>query len=134
MVSYFTRLAALAAVIPAIFAAPSPAAHHLKIRNPEAVDVVPDSYIVVYHSNVNASMIASHVESVDSMLSRRDLTGIGATYDMDLLKGYQVTADPATLAEIAASPEVNLQVHLLNSSDNIRLHTLRRMPKSTLRP
>jgi len=40
------------------------------------------------------------------MLSRRDLNGIGATYDMDELKGYQVVADEAAIAEIAASPEV----------------------------
>ncbi len=81
MVSYFARLVALAAVIPAVFAAPAPAAHHLKIRNPEASDVVPDSYIVIYNHDVNATMIASHVASVSSMLSRRDLTGIGATFD-----------------------------------------------------
>lgn len=103
MLSYFTRLAAIAAVIPTIFAAPAP---HLKIRNPEAANVVPDSYIVVYHPDVNSTMIASHVASISSMLSRRDLTGIGATYDMAMLKGYQVTADLSAIAEIAASPEV----------------------------
>lgn len=41
------------------------------------------------------------------MLSRRDLTGVGAQYDMDHLKGYQVTADLAAINEIAASPEVD---------------------------
>ncbi|KAF8849436.1 putative cuticle-degrading protease [Acephala macrosclerotiorum] len=106
MVNYFTRLAALAAVIPAIFAARAPSAHHLKIRNIDATDVVPDSYIVVYNDDVNTTMVASHMASISSILSRRDLTGIGATYDMDSLKGYQVTADEVTIAEIAASPEV----------------------------
>jgi oryzin len=41
------------------------------------------------------------------MLFGRDLlSGIGATYDMDHLKGYQITADVAAIAEIAASPLV----------------------------
>ncbi|KAH8793270.1 peptidase S8/S53 domain-containing protein [Hyaloscypha finlandica] len=106
MVSYFTRFLALAAALAPVFGAPATAPHHLKIRNPQAEDVVPDSYIVVYNSNVDAETIASHVASVSSMLSRRDLTGIGATYDMDELKGYQVVADEAAIAEIAASPEV----------------------------
>jgi oryzin len=52
------------------------------------------------------------VASVSSMLSRRDLTGIGATYDMDELKGYQVIADEAAIAEIAASPEVSHVLYL----------------------
>ncbi|KAH8801025.1 peptidase S8/S53 domain-containing protein [Hyaloscypha sp. PMI_1271] len=106
MVSYFTRFLALAAALAPVFGAPATAPHHLKIRNPQAEDVVPDSYIVVYNSNVDAATIASHVASVSSMLSRRDLSGIGATYDMDELKGYQVVADEAAIAEIAASPEV----------------------------
>lgn len=114
MLPYFTRLAALAAVLPAIFAAPAP---HLKIRNPEVADVVPDSYIVVYNDDVNSTMIASHVASISSMLSRRDLTGIGATYDMDMLKGYQVTADPSAIAEIAASPEV-ISFHSFHKRSN----------------
>jgi oryzin len=63
-------------------------------------------YIVVYHNDINATMMASHMSSITSMLSRRDLTGVGAQYNMDQLKGYQVTADPAAIAEIAASPEV----------------------------
>lgn len=121
MLPIFTRLAALAAVLPAIFAAPAP---HLKIRNSHITDVVPDSYIVVYNSGINSTAIASHVSSVTSLLARRDLTGIGATYDLDYLKGYQVTADAAALAEIAASPEV-IQLFLFHEfSDNIagRLH------------
>ena len=40
---------------------------------------------------------------MSSMLSRRELTGIGATYDLDELKGYQVFADEVAIAEIAAS-------------------------------
>ena len=60
MASYFTRFVALAAAIAPVFGAPAPA-HHLKIRNPMAADVVPDSYIVVYNSDVDSTMIASHV-------------------------------------------------------------------------
>jgi hypothetical protein len=40
MISYFARLTALAAAIPAAFAASAP---HLKVRNPMTADVVPDS-------------------------------------------------------------------------------------------
>lgn len=107
MVNYLAKLAALAAVIaPLVFAAPSPHPGTLKIRNIEATDVVPDSYIVVYNDDVSAEVIASHVSSVSSLLSKRDEGGIGATYDLDTLKGYQVQADADTIAEIAASPEV----------------------------
>lgn len=107
MTPYFAKLAALAAVaVPFVFAAPAPHPGHLKIRNMEATDVVPDSYIVVYHNDINATAIAAHVNSVSSLLSKRDTAGIGATYDLNELKGYQVEADSSTIAEIAASPEV----------------------------
>jgi oryzin len=46
------------------------------------------------------------MSAVTSMLSRRDLPGIGAQYDMTELKGYQVTADTAAIVEIARAPEV----------------------------
>jgi hypothetical protein len=109
MTAYFAKLAALAAVAaPFVFAAPAPHAGHLKIRNADVTDVVPDSYIVVYHNDINATAIAAHVDTVSSMLSKRDTDGIGATYDLSELKGYQVQADSATIAEIAASPEVRL--------------------------
>jgi len=116
MATYFTRFVALAAAVAPVFGAPAPAPHHLKIRNPEATEVVPDSYIVVYNDNVDSATVASHIESVSSMLSRRDLTGIGATYDMAELKGYQVTADEAAIAEIAASPDVIVPCLLVDST------------------
>lgn len=104
MVSYLGRLAALAAILPAVFAAPAPV--NLKIRNLEARDVVKDSYIVVYNNDVNATVFEASIAQVSSLLSKRDAAGIGATYDIGTFKGYQVTADTATLAEIAASPDV----------------------------
>ena len=107
MASYLVKLAALAAVVAPVFAAPAPHAGHLKIRNIDATDVVPDSYIVVYKNDVDAATIESHEQAISSMLSKRDTDGIGATYAMDLLKGYQVNADSATIAEIAAKPEVD---------------------------
>jgi subtilisin family serine protease len=108
MASYLTKLAAIAAVVaPLVFGAPAPT-HHLKIRNPLAEDVVQDSYIVVYNTDVNATMVAQHMVSVSTMISKRasTLTGIGATYDLDGFKGFQVAADSATINEIANSPEV----------------------------
>ena len=57
--------------------------------------------------DIGVSEIANHVAAVTSILSRRDLlSSIGARYDMDHLKGYQITADVAAIAEIAASPLV----------------------------
>ncbi|RDL33329.1 Subtilisin-like protein [Venustampulla echinocandica] len=104
MAPYLAKLAALAAVIaPLVFAAP---ASNLKVRNSDATNVVPDSYIVVYNDQVSAATAASHIDRVSSLISKRDTDGIGATYDMDLLKGYQITADEDTIQQIAASPEV----------------------------
>jgi hypothetical protein len=68
MASYFTRFIALAAAVAPVFGAPAPA-HHLKIRNRMAADVVPDSYIVVYNSDVDSAMIASHASFPNWMLS-----------------------------------------------------------------
>jgi hypothetical protein len=100
MVSYLARLAALAAVVASgVFAAPT-AESHFKIRNAAAKNVIPDSYIVVYHENVNTTMIASHMSAVTSMLSRRDLPGVGAIYNLGSFKGYQVTANAASIVEI----------------------------------
>ncbi|KAH7403226.1 peptidase S8/S53 domain-containing protein [Cadophora sp. MPI-SDFR-AT-0126] len=105
MVSYLGRLAALAAlVVPAVFAAPAPANH--KIRNVDARDVVKDSYIVVYQKDVTAAALASHIEEVNSLIAKREVGGIGATYDIGTFKGYQITTDAATLGAIAASPDV----------------------------
>lgn len=110
MVSYFAKLTSLAAVIaPLVLAAPTPRAgvSHLKIRNAEATDVIPDSYIVVYNDDVSAATIASHLETVDALIAKRDeFAGIGATYDLDTLKGYQISADAETIKAIADSPEV----------------------------
>ncbi|CZT04410.1 hypothetical protein WAI453_011465 [Rhynchosporium graminicola] len=105
MVSYLGRLAALAAVVvPAVFAAPSPV--NLKIRNLDARDIVKDSYIIVYQKDITAEAFSSHLEEVKSMVSKRDVGGIGATYDIGDFKGYEVVADVATLGRIASSPDV----------------------------
>ena len=107
MVSYLAKLAALAAVLPAVFAAPT-TPPHLKIRNPTERDVVKDSYIVVYNTDVNKTMRASHMSTVNSILSKRaSFGGVGAKWEMTTLHGYQLTADAATVAEIADSPEVS---------------------------
>lgn len=110
MFSYVGKLAAVAALaLPLVFGAPAPA-HPLKIRNLSATDVVKDSYIVVYNSDVTAAAITSHEESINSLISKRDsllhAAGIKTTYDLDDFKAYHVIADSATIATIAASPEV----------------------------
>ncbi|TVY23887.1 Subtilisin-like protease [Lachnellula hyalina] len=107
MVSYLVKLAGLAAVIAPVFATPVPNAGHLKIRNNDASDVIPNSYIVVYKSDIDDDTIESHQNSIGSMLSRRDTQGVGATYTMELLKGYQINADSGTMDKIGAKPEVD---------------------------
>jgi hypothetical protein len=59
MFSYFGKIAAVAAfATPLVFGAPAPApAHHHKIRNPAATDVIKDSYIVVYNTEITAAAI-----------------------------------------------------------------------------
>jgi hypothetical protein len=99
-------LATLAAVLlPFAFAAPT---HHHKIRNGNAKDVIPNSYIIVYKDNIAAPAIAAHESTISSMISKRDsqFAGIGAKYNMSSFKGYQVEADSAMIAQIAAAPEV----------------------------
>jgi hypothetical protein len=105
MAPSFAKLAVLAALIaPSIFAAPT---SHLKIRNSGARDVVADSYIVVYNKDVSTDVITSHQESVAALISKRETTGIGATYDLPGFQGYEVSADSETITTIADSPEVN---------------------------
>jgi hypothetical protein len=133
MVSYLAKLAALAAVLPAVFAAPTTPAH-LKVRNPTERDVIKDSYIIVYNTDVNKTMRASHISTVSSILGKRaSFGGVGAKWELSTLKGYQLTADAATIAEIANFPEVSappsysaLKVKLTTK----RLPTSRKTPKS----
>lgn len=108
MVSYLAKLAALAAVLPAVFAVPT-TPPHLKIRNPMERDVVKNSYIVVYNDDVNKTMRTQHISSINSLLSKRAAVGgIGAKWELPTLHGFQVTADAATIAEIADSPEASV--------------------------
>jgi hypothetical protein len=104
------RLVTLAAVLlPVVFAAPADQATYLKIRNAEARDVIPNSYIIVYKEGVSSAAIAAHESSISSALKKRASTmqGIGPKWDMTSFKGYQIEADAATIQQIAAAPEVS---------------------------
>lgn len=108
MVSYLAKVAILVAAFPAIFAAPTATPGHLKIRNPEARDVIERSYIVVYQPTVNETARAAFTDSIHSkLISKRDGSGVGAKWDLSTLKGFQITADAATIVEIANSPDVS---------------------------
>jgi hypothetical protein len=99
--SFLGRLAAVAAVIlPFAIAAPTP--------NVEARDTKPNGYIIVFHQNVTAPTMKAHHDSLAPILSNRvpDLKVVGHQYALDLFKGYAIEADAATLAAIAAMPEV----------------------------
>lgn len=107
-----TRIATLAAaLLPFAAAAPTP---DLKIRNPLATDVVPNSYIIVYKDTVNSTALDFHIATVSSLVSKRGLhhKGVGPTYNMDGFKGFQVEADAATIAEIAKDPNVCFLDHV----------------------
>ncbi|PBP16322.1 cuticle-degrading serine protease [Diplocarpon rosae] len=106
MVSYLARLAALAAVVaPAVLAAPT--GNNLKISNMDAINVVPDSYIIVYHEDVPMETFHASMDQVKDMFSQRDTTTMGGSFAIGTLKGYHVTAQEADLAEIVASPHVS---------------------------
>lgn len=107
MASYLTVLTALAAVFAPVFAAP--ALPHPKIKTPttDTKEIVPDSYIVVYNTDISAQDIASHVEFVNSIVMKRDnAVSVGDTYKIQDFAGYQITADPESIAAIAEQQEV----------------------------
>ncbi|KAA8568477.1 hypothetical protein EYC84_007508 [Monilinia fructicola] len=109
MASYLTVLTALAAVFAPVFAAPAAVVPHPKIKIPtvDAKEIVADSYIVVYNSGVSAEVTASHAEFVNSIVAKRDnAVTVGDTYKIQDFAGYQISADEATIVEIANKPEV----------------------------
>lgn len=108
----FTQsLIALAACFLPLIAGIPTAQPHLKIQNPTAQDVVPNSYIVVFNKDIDSAAITSEYASVNHILSKRDSThkGIGSKYDLEHFKGYQIEADMATIEQIASSPQVKIQ-------------------------
>ncbi|CAD6456269.1 d8f3fb16-a9a2-4889-868b-a7b6ea0050cf [Sclerotinia trifoliorum] len=107
MASYLTILTALAAVFAPVFAAPA-AIPHPKIKTPTAAkEIVADSYIVVYNTDITAEVTASHVDFVNSIVAKRDnAVSVGATYKIKDFAGYHISADEATIVEIANKPEV----------------------------
>jgi hypothetical protein len=102
-------IALVACFLPLIAGAPAPEPNpELKIRNINARDIVPNSYIVVYNKDINGTAFDSEIASVNTILTKRGSThkGIGAKYNLEGFKGYQIEADAATIGQIAASPEV----------------------------
>lgn len=110
MLPQFTRFAALAAIAIPVFAAPTtiPELQQLKIRNLHAADVIENSWIVVYKQDVTETQMASHQDSIKSLISGRDLGhGIRASWNMAHLKGYHLFANDDAIASIAQSPEID---------------------------
>ncbi|ESZ93713.1 hypothetical protein SBOR_5898 [Sclerotinia borealis F-4128] len=108
MASYLTVLTALAAVFAPVFAAPA-ALPHPKIKTPttDAKQIIADSYIVVYNTDITAEVTASHVDFVNAIVAKRDnAVSVGATYKIQDFSGYQISADSASIVEIANQPEV----------------------------
>jgi hypothetical protein len=109
MPAYLTILTAFAAAIAPVFGAPAALALHPKIKVPQAAakDVVEDSYIVVYNKDITPESTASHEGFLASVITKRDnAASVGAKYKIHEFAGYQISADVATINEIASSPEV----------------------------
>lgn len=109
MVSIKSFLAWSAAVLPFVLAVPESHPGFLKIRTlDEGARVIPNSYIVVFEPSVSAETIAAHEQSLVALRRRDESTAdVVHTYEVEEFKGYSITADEATIAEIAASPEVS---------------------------
>jgi oryzin len=109
MPAYLTILTAFAAAIAPVFGAPAALAPHPKIKVPQAAakDVIEDSYIVVYNKDITPESTASHEGFLASVITKRDnAASVGAKYQIHEFAGYQISADAATINEIASSPEV----------------------------
>lgn len=80
---------------------------NLTIANPAATNVVKDSYIVVYKSGVADAVASAHEALIHTVATTVDgLTGVGNTFKLGGLRGYQVHVDSAGLAKISQSPLV----------------------------
>lgn len=108
---FFSRFAAIAALIIPLLAAPAPVSDfHLKVRNIGAPKYIENSWIVVYRQGISDKQIAGHEKSIKSLIAKRDLHasnhGIRNSWNMKLLKGYHIQTSEDMIASIAATPEV----------------------------
>ena len=115
MVSFKNFVALTAALLPFVAAVPVDHPGKLKIREMDKrAEVIPGRYIVVFEPSTNASTVEAHEASIVA-LKKRDVTAdVDNTYAVEEFKGYSITTDEATIAEIAASPEVS---HIIHSDD-----------------
>jgi hypothetical protein len=78
------------------------------------LEIIPGRYIVVFEESVNATVIQAHEEGLVK-LRKRDITAdVDNTYSVEEFKGYSITTDETTIAEIAASPEVCLALPVIH--------------------
>jgi len=103
----FKKLAALAAAILPIFAAP--------VQNEVSdfsVESIADSYIVTLKSGLESRDLDGHLEWVTDAhrrsLNKRGLNGVEKTYEMATgFKGYAGKFDETTVEQIKARPDVS---------------------------
>jgi len=113
MVSFLTKLIGiLVLVVPVVFGAPALGqSRHLKIRDTNPASVIPNKFIVVFKKNITATVISNHITTIERLLSKRkrDFSegGISANYSFGDFKGYAITANQATIFEVAAAKEVS---------------------------
>ena len=103
MVGFNTLAVLVAALLPAVFAAP------VETRGP-VVEAIPDSYIITLKSGLNARDLESHLGWVTDIhsrsLNRREFVGVKKTYSINNFHGYAGTFDPVTIETIKNSPQV----------------------------
>jgi len=76
------------------------------IRNPDAQDVVADSYVVVYKASTNLSERTTHESRVNTKARRRSKRGVGQKYNAGF-NGYQVDIAAADLDDLRNDPIVD---------------------------
>ncbi len=91
------------ALLPAAFAAPTPAAQQKR-------EVVPNKYIITLKEGVTSEDFKSHVNWARDVharsLGKRDTTGVSHEYQIASFNAYAGEFDEATLEQIKSSPDV----------------------------
>lgn len=111
--------AALVSLLPCVLSTPVPKYHtaadlrrtpttSLNISNPQATNVIPNSYIVVYKPTTSNDEMKQHLSYVNHALSKRDsnANGVGTTYNFNNFKGYHIQANKSLVATILKMAEV----------------------------
>jgi hypothetical protein len=79
------------------------------ISNPDAADIIPGKYIVVYYNNITDDAVSLHQKSVKTNMRKRglDVPGTMRIYSMSGWRGMVLEADDdGLIIDVANSAEV----------------------------